>query len=317
MFLEGYKLSLNKFEIFNAVIELGSLTRAGESLGLTQSAVSHAISSLENECGFSLLSRGRTGISLTSNGERMLKYMQEMLRWNEQMKQEIAQINGFEVGTVRIGTFTSVSTLWLPGIIEEFSTEHPSIEVRLQEGNYREIEYWIASGVIDFGFVSLPVSESLEIIPLHQDRMLCILPDNHPLHNVNGIEYRQIENESFIMPKSGCDNDVRRIFQRNHVKPKIKFELEDDYAIIEMVRKGLGISILPEMLLSNLRNEVCAVSFHDTPSRTLGIAVHSIKSLSPAAKKFIACTKSWLNHQVYSTNGSQWFKGDLMSYETK
>ena len=79
------KLSLAKFEIFNTVVELGSLTKAGEALGLTQSAVSHAISSLESEWGFSILNRGRSGINLTSNGEHVLKYIREMLKWNEEM----------------------------------------------------------------------------------------------------------------------------------------------------------------------------------------------------------------------------------------
>lgn len=288
-------VSLTKFEILTAVIEQGSLTRAGEFLGLTQSAVSHAIASLETEYGFSLLSRGRGGISVTTNGERVLNYMREILRWNERMKQEIAEINGLEIGTVRIGTFTSVSTLWLPGIIQEFSDQHPGIAVRLQEGNYEEIEHWIAEGTIDFGFLSLPTSESLETVPLYHDRMLCIVPDNHPLHQMDTAEFTQIEHELFIVPKAGSDNDIRKIFKQYHVKPNVKFALDDDYAIVAMVRKGLGISILPEMILSNIRNPVCTVRLQDSPSRTIAIAARSLKSLSPAARKFIECTKSWLS----------------------
>ena len=112
------KLSLAKFEIFSTVVELGSLTKAGETLGLTQSAVSHAIASLESEWGFSILNRGRSGIHLTSNGERVLKYIREILKWNEEMVQEIANINGLEIGTVRIGTISSVSIHWLPEIMK-------------------------------------------------------------------------------------------------------------------------------------------------------------------------------------------------------
>ena len=115
------KLSLAKLEIFNTVVELGGLTKAGEALGLTQSAVSHAIASLESEWGFSILNRGRSGIKLTSNGEHVLKYIREMLKWNEEMHQEIANINGLEIGTVRIGTFSSVSAQWLPEILKNFN----------------------------------------------------------------------------------------------------------------------------------------------------------------------------------------------------
>lgn len=120
------KLSLAKYEIFSTVVELGSLTKAGDTLGLTQSAVSHAISSLESEWGFSILNRGRSGIQLTSNGERILKYIREILMWNEEMNQEIANINGLEVGTVRIGTISSVSIHWLPEIMKNLmNTTHP------------------------------------------------------------------------------------------------------------------------------------------------------------------------------------------------
>ena len=115
------KMSLAKFEIFSTVVELGSLTKAGETLGLTQSAVSHAIASLESEWGFSILTRGRAGINLTSNGEHVLRYIHEILKWNEEMVQEIANIKGLEIGIVRIGTFSSVSIQWLPEILGNFN----------------------------------------------------------------------------------------------------------------------------------------------------------------------------------------------------
>ncbi|MDF2680147.1 MAG: transcriptional regulator, partial [Brevibacillus sp.] len=174
-------MSLSKFQVLVTVIESGSLTRAGEVLGLTQSAISHAIASLEREYGFSILTRGRSGVSLTSNGERLLKYMREMLRWNEQMLQEVSAINGIEVGTVRIGTFTSVSTQWLPSILKQFQDQYPAIEIKLLEGYYDDIENWIVSGAVDLGFVSLPATETLETVPLHQDRMLVIVTEDHPL----------------------------------------------------------------------------------------------------------------------------------------
>ncbi len=290
-------MSLSKFEVLNAVVDLGSLTRAGESLGLTQSAVSHAIASLEHEFGFAVLLRSRTGVSLTTNGERLLKPIREMLRWNERMKQEIAEINGLEVGSVRIGTFTSVSTQWLPGIIQEFNLRHPNIDVGLQEGNYEEIERWIAEGTVDFGFLSLPTAQGFDTIPLHHDRMLCIVPDNHPLHQANVLEFHHIAHEPFIMPKAGCDNDVRQIFTHHRAKPNVKFALDDDYAIVAMVRRGLGISILPEMVLSNIRNPVCALRLRDNPARTIALAARSLKLASPATRKFIDCTKWWLNQE--------------------
>ncbi|MDR7001170.1 LysR family transcriptional regulator [Neobacillus niacini] len=287
-------MSLVKFEIFSTIVELGSLTEAATELGLTQSAVSHAIASLESEWGFSILIRGRTGIQLTSNGEFVLQYIRDILKCNEQMMQQIARINGLEVGTVRIGTFSSVSINWLPEILRRFNESHPSIEIKLLDGDYEEIEHWVSSGAVDFGFLSLPTVKSLEVIPLKKDRMLVIVPDHHPLNQQKVVSFHQIKEELFIMPTKSCDNDVRRILKENNVTPNIKFELEDDQAIISMVQNGLGISILPEMVLNRVPNNVCVLSLEGDYYRSIGIAVPSFKNISPASRKLVNCIQSYL-----------------------
>ena len=289
------KLSLAKFEIFSTVVELGSLTKAGETLGLSQSAVSHAITSLESEWGFSILNRGRSGIHLTSNGEHLLKYIREILKWNEELVQEIAHINGMEIGTVRIGTISSVSIHWLPEILKMFNEDHPSIEVKLLEGDYDDVEHWISTGLVDFGFVSLPTSQHFEVISLKKDRMLCILPDDHPLAKQNEISFEMIKSEPLIKSKKGSDNDLIRILKENNVTPNIKFELSDDQAIISMVGNGIGISILPEMVLHRVPTNVRTLKLEGENYRTIGIAATSFKTLAPATKKFSEYLKSWLS----------------------
>ncbi|KIL35764.1 LysR family transcriptional regulator [Cohnella kolymensis] len=287
-------MTIAKFEVFNTVIELGSLTKAAEALHLTQSGVSHAIASLETEMGFPLLIRGRSGISLTCDGERILKYIRDILQKNEQIKQEAAIIKGLEIGTVRVGTFPSVSIQWLPGILKEFQAQHPSIEIRLLEGNYDEVERWILNGDVDFGFISLPTAAPFETIPLKKDRMLCIMPQGHALSEKQTIRIEDICEESFIMPKDGCDNDVRRMFREAGVKPNIRFEMALDQAIIAMVANGLGVSILPEMILAGTANHVHMASFDQDSYRSLALASVSFKQMSPASKRFIGCVKAWV-----------------------
>lgn len=288
------RMTLAKFEIFRSVVELGSLSKAAEALNLTQSAVSHTIASLESDFGFTLLTRGRSGISLTSNGERILLYIREILKWNEQMIQEAAKINGLETGIVRIGTFPSVSVQWLPTIIKQFSEIYPSIDIRLFEGDYNQINNWILDGTIDFGFLSLPTANTFDIIPLKRDKLLCLLPDSHPLCRQKVILFSQIENEPFIMPKSNIDNDVRRIFKAYKVKPKIQYEISEDQAIISMVQNNLGISILPEMILYRIPDTVRIVELEGNHYRSIGIAATLFKKISPGAKKFIDFIQDWL-----------------------
>ncbi|MFD1773497.1 LysR family transcriptional regulator [Paenibacillus rhizophilus] len=288
-------MSLAKYEIFQAVVELGSLSQAAAELGFTQSAVSHAIASLESEWGFSILSRGRAGVHLTSSGELILPYIREILKGNELLKQQIANINGLEAGTVRIGTFASVSIQWLPRIMSYFAESHPSIEMKLLEGSYEDIEHWIASGAVDFGFLSLPAPKSFEVIPLKKDRMVLIVPEKHPLAAHHEVRFEQIKEEQFILPKKSCDNDARRILKENHVSPNIKFELEDDQAIISMVQNGMGISILPEMVLHQVPSHIRILDLEGDHYRSIGIAAPSLKSMSPAARKIVKYVQAFLS----------------------
>ncbi|MCI2255373.1 LysR family transcriptional regulator [Domibacillus sp. PGB-M46] len=290
-------MTLNRFEAFNAVVESGSLTGAAKLLNLTQSSISHAITSLENELGFSLLTRGKTGVSLTSNGERMLGYIRDILILNDKMKQEAAEINGVETGVIRIGTFTSVAAQWLPFIIKKFQDAHPGIAVKLFEGDYLAIEHEVAAGGIDCGFLTSPIAKSLEFLPLKKDKMLCILSDQHPLHTSKTISFKQIEAEPLIMPKKNWGNEIEQIFRKNHIKPNVKFEVSDDQAIIAMVQNNLGISIRPEMTLSGIPGNIRVLNLENESFRFIGLAVKP--SMSPATKKFVDCVYAWLEeHQL-------------------
>ncbi|MGH0677167.1 LysR family transcriptional regulator [Bacillus luti] len=288
-------MSLTKLEIFLKTVEMGNLSRAAEAMNVTQSGVSHAIRSLELEYGFQLLSRNKTGIRLTENGNRVLTHVREIVNHNERLKQAVAEINGIEAGTLRIGTFTSVSTHWLPAIIHRFHLEHPRIEIKLMEGDYGTIETWIQQGVIDLGFMSLPSSSHLESIPLRKDRMLCVLPKDHPLSKQSTIRYAQLEKVPFIMPASSCGYDVRKVLETARVHLNIQFETGDDHVIVAMVENALGISVMSELALQGQSENVTIVELEDRPTRSLGLSLTSIKHALPAAKRFIEHTQKWLD----------------------
>lgn len=288
-------MNLLKYQIFIHVVDTGSLTKAGEVLNLTQSAISHAISGLERELGLNLLIRNRSGIQLTDNGERLLHHFRKIIQLNEELCQEVALIKGIETGTVRIGTFSSVSISWLPGILKEYNEQFPLIDSKILDGNYREIEKWIVNGTVDIGFVNLPTQEGLEAIQLKKDRMLCIMPTNHPLSGQSTIRIDQIINSPFIMPTTGCDADLKRIFSQYKLSPRIKYELEDDHAIMSMVQNNLGVSILPETILEHSHYDLCKRPLDGEHFRSIGIAAVSFKSISPAAKKLVDFITTWIN----------------------
>ncbi len=292
------RLSIHKYEVLLKVVELGSLTRAAEELGFTQSGVSHIIHGLEREFGFPLLLRDRSGVRLTTNGERVLPPMRETVNWNEQLKQVVSSIHGLTSGVIRIGTFTSVSVHWLPGMIKDFQRDYPGISFRLVEGDYEQIEDWLAAGEIDCGFMTLPARGSFEIVPLRQDRMLVIVPPDHPLRQAAHFPLERIAEEAFIMPREGSDYDVRRVLEHTGITPDVHFVLGDDYAIIAMVENGLGISILPELVLQGRDHNVGMLELEQPAFRSLGLAVQSMSKASPATRRFL----QYVEHWVQSTN---------------
>jgi DNA-binding transcriptional LysR family regulator len=287
-------LSIGKYEIYHTVVELGSLTKASESLNISQSGVSHAISSLEKELGFSLLTRNKAGIRLTVNGERMLLYIRQILYLNEKMLQEAGEIRGLEIGTVRIGTFSSISVEWLPGILKKFMDQYPHIKVDVVEGKQEEITMWISQGIVDFGFLLLPAAD-MEVLHLKREAFSCVVPETHHLGAENSIKPNALKDEKLILQNSTL-KIIHNILKSNKLSPEIAFHLDDEQAVISMVKNSLGVAILPDIALHNLPNGLKKIPLSDDRAiSSIGIGSISFKNLSPAAEKFIAVSTLWLN----------------------
>ncbi|MCM3542407.1 LysR family transcriptional regulator [Priestia megaterium] len=285
-------MSLVKYEILNKVAEVKSFTKAADALALTQSAVSHAITNLESEFGFLLVNRNRSGITLTTEGETMLLAIRKVLQENEKVHQEAASLLGLAKGTIKIGIFKSVSTKWLPEIIRLMKKNYPEIQIQLKEGDYLEIEQWLLSGEIDCGFINITHSSQFHIISLKKDRLLCVVSDQSALYHQKTVSFEDLEKEPFIMPTYGGYHDIKQLFEEHDIQPDIRFELMDESAILSMVTHHLGISILPEMLLDSIPQELRAIPFQVDSYRSIGLATRY--HLSPAAKKFAETTQAWL-----------------------
>ncbi|MBY0003843.1 LysR family transcriptional regulator [Priestia aryabhattai] len=285
-------MSLVKYEILNKVVELQSFTKAADAMALTQSAVSHAITNLETEFGFPLVNRNRSGITLTTEGETMLLAIRKVLQENEKVHQEAASLLGLAKGTIKIGIFKSVSTKWLPEIIQLMEKNYPEIQIQLKEGDYLEIEQWLLSGEIDCGFINITHSSQFHIISLKKDPLLCVVSNQSALYHQKNVSFKDLEKEPFIMPTYGGYHDIKQLFEEQGVQPEIRFELMDESAILSMITYHLGISILPEMLLDSIPQELRAIPFQVDSYRSIGLATRY--HLSPAAKKFAETTQAWL-----------------------
>ncbi|MFD0589440.1 LysR family transcriptional regulator [Paenibacillus sp. GCM10027627] len=296
-------MSLIKYLIFSKVVELKSLTKAGDQLNLTQSAVSHAVSGLEAEFGLHLLKRSKAGVRLTADGERLIPHIRQVLQSNEKLHQEVGALKGVDIGTVKLGTFSSVAIHWLPFILKEFHSKCASIEIKFIDGNHREMEKGLLDGTIDLAFITLPTLESFHTVPLKKDRMMCVFPAGHPLERETSIKLEELGGEPFIMPVAGCSTDLQRIFSEQRFQPLIKYEIEGDQAILAMVQNGLGISILPEMTASQIPGNVSRRPLEGEYDRMIGLAIPSYETASPAAKKVFHFIKQWM--EQYMTLASE------------
>ncbi|MEH7237373.1 LysR family transcriptional regulator [Bacillus sp. JJ1562] len=283
-------MSIFQYEVFLTVVESGSFTKAGEKLGLTQSGVSHNISTLETELGIVLLLRNRNGIALTDAGERVLPHIRQILHYEKMLEQEAALIQGIEVGSIKIGTFPSFSSRFLPGLIRIFIKKYPGIQIELYEGGYGDIKEWISLGAIDMGFLALP-SKEFDTIQLFKGELFVLVHESHRMNTLKRVPVKSIHNEPFIMPKAGCDVLVKRLIRENNVHLNVIFEKEDNNTIISMVQEGLGITIIPEIVLPKNIPNTKVIPIETDLYREIGIAIKSIKLASPSVKKFIEITK--------------------------
>ena len=284
-------MNISKYMAFVTTVEYGSFTKAAQILNYSQSAVSRMINDLENEWQISVLERGKTGVKLTSDGLKLLPYAKGLCDEYRKLQMQVDELNGLQSGIIRIGTFSSVATHWLPNIIKEFQKDYPNIDYELLLGDYTEIENWILEGRVDCGFLRTPTNAELDTIFLEQDRLLAILPQNHYLADKDKVSVADLCSEPFMMLKKGSNSDVLEIFEKVGLSPQVHFTTWDDYAIMSMVESGLGISILPELILKRTPYNL-AIKELDIPTyRNIALAMRNKKTLSLAAKKFIEYLK--------------------------
>ena len=279
-------MSIQKYQVFLHVMEAGSVSRAAEDMGLTQSAVSHALSSLEEEFGFKLLTRSRAGVRLSSEGKRILPAIRDILSAEERLRETVSSIHGLSTGTIRVASFSSVAVHWLPAMLKAFQEQYPQIRFKLLNGDYHDVEQWLEEGAVDLGFVSLPTRAPGKVTPLMEDRLLVILPKDHPLASLDSFPIGYARQETFISLLESSDHDLRRALDAEGIRPHIRFITKDDYAIIAMVEQGLGIAIMPELLLRGRTDNIVALELKPQARRTIALAVTEQGQQSPAARMF-------------------------------
>jgi DNA-binding transcriptional LysR family regulator len=288
------RIKLSQIQALIAVAECANFSGAALELELSQSAVSHAIASLETELGVQLFHRGRHGAQLTPVGERVLIHGHQIARALEMMVKEADLEKGLQGGQVRIVTFRSVATHILPGIIAKFRDRFPKIAVSITEVYYTQaVEEALRSGKADIGFVSLPISDEFETREILRDKYIVLLPPTAKLLNAK-ITWEELAAYPLILqpPETACSIPLRKYLATSDFPLNIAYELSEDSTIVSMVMQGLGTAILPRLAAEPIPAKVKVCSLPMDFERVIAVAVLRDALLIPAVFAFLDLVKS-------------------------
>ena len=291
----------DRYEIFLKVCETGSFSKAAEALNYTQSGISQMMAGLEEELGvklFARINRGVTltdngtcllpyvrelgvqlfarinrGVTLTDNGTRLLPYIRELANQKTRLRQAAFNINHKVEGKLRVGSISSITTLWMPEVVHYFKENYPKVKIEILDGNYDEIREWIIRGQVDCGFLSSIVADDLKFYPLRDDPLCAVFPEGHPLAAHSSVTLPQLFQYPLIIETPGCDNDIQHLMLKCPVKPNIFYSFRDDTLIMAFVRSGLGVTISQELVMQAFGCPgVVSRPLEPTCCRTLGLA---------------------------------------------
>jgi DNA-binding transcriptional LysR family regulator len=241
-------MSINKYEIFEEIIKTGSFTKASESLHVTQSAVSHAVASLEKELGITLFIREARSIHLTPKGAKAYEYIQEILTLNRKLINTDFSDSDKLPRILKIGSLSSVNQHVLPSIIELFHNQYPFVKVIVLEGTYIEIEEWMREGVIDIGF-TLSNTEEFNATLFMEDELL-IATSSKAKETVHKESLRDFfQANKIIMPTAPYQKQIELFFTVHTITPAVHSYISDCNTIVKMVSLGMGITIGPKLFL--------------------------------------------------------------------
>lgn len=280
-------MDAKKLDALLTAAKLGSLSRAAETLGYTQSGLGYAIDSLEAELGCRLLLRDHRGVRLSAEGEQLLPYIRRAVAADHALAEQARTIaqNGLHI---RIGAFASIAYSWLPGLIAGFNQLHPGVsaDIRVQTD---ELRRWLDEGSVELAFVDATTARGFEWIPLRREPLLAAVPRDYPVTS-GPISVQRLLEGPFIR---SADEDLDRILPKQPERDYIRIDSVDDGVIASMVSHGLGVSILPELSFLRFADDIRALPLDPPCSRELGIAVKSLRAAAPMTRRFIRfCQKA-------------------------
>ena len=287
-----------KLEILMTAVDLGSFTRASEVVGYTQSGLTHLVDSLEREIGLTLVRRDRSGISLTREGETLMPSIREFLRANARLENQIAAITAKKTQTIRVAAYSSIAMHWIPEILYRFRRVCPEVDVDLRMVDhalepFELLEKWST----DVIFAARQTGITCDWTPLWNDVMYAILPPDYPTQGRDSFPIEEFEGKDFLMPYGRFDIDVTAAFEKNKVRPRIRPCHVDDETVIRMVSKGLGLSMMADMMIRGRTSDVKILPITPYSARELGMGMQHREEIPEGIARLRECVLEFIRER--------------------
>ncbi|MGC5168591.1 LysR family transcriptional regulator [Luteimicrobium sp. DT211] len=246
-------MDVRQLEIFEAVAEELSFTRAAQRLYAAQSTVSAAVQALEHELGATLFERSTRRVGLTAVGEAVLAEARAALAAADRMRSVAAESAAGLRGRVRVGMISNVGDLGLPALFGDFQRAHPLVGLRLATspaGSTGLLDD-LAHARLDVAFVGLPPEDlaGLEAVELLRTRLVVLLPHDHALAGRGTVGLADLAGEPFVDAPRGFGHRIvlERAFAAAELVRTVRTEVADLATVPEYVRAGLGVAVVPRM----------------------------------------------------------------------
>ncbi|MED1954294.1 LysR family transcriptional regulator [Brevibacillus centrosporus] len=279
-----------QLEYFQTLARIQHVTRAAESLSLSQPALSRSIARLEEEVGVPLFDRQGRTIVLNRYGQLLLKRVNRILKEWEDGKQELQDLTHPEHGEVSIGFLHTLGTSLIPDLIGAFRAQAPQISFSLMQNHSYSLLEHLDAGELDLCLLAEPTETKMKIqwTPLWEEELFAIVPIGHRLADADSILLRELADEAFIFLKKGyaLRRTTDRLFDDIGVKPRITFEGEEAATVAGLVAAGLGVSLLPDLRGID-KSKIIYIPIREPQChRVIGMALIEGAYLSPASQRF-------------------------------
>lgn len=292
-------MDTKKLQAILSTVQIGSINKAAEHLGYTQSGLTYMLNSIEEELGIPLLHRCHSGIQFTDMGLELLPYIEDIIRSERALSAKVSSIKGRTRGKITVGVYPSVAIAWLPDAIRAFEKKYPDTKVEIRIGA-EEITTWLQTDEIQFGIVEKIKAGSYRFDPLCDDLMYAAIPEAFALAQQKEVTLQQLAAEKLLFSTGNTTNTVFSQFHEMGIKPTdcIDVSTTNGMDLLFMVNQGMGVSFLSSLYQKSCPENVVMIPISPLLKREIGVISKQDRAFDQKTTYFLKVLRCYSKHPV-------------------